>query len=103
MKTTDGSSLCGDHSIAAPQGKTAKSHNNGCISKKIFSVDLAGDLKSVSDAYELVRTLLNTLVRADVPLASVPTRTIQCARTVETSHNPNTIQIQISIFERSMS
>ena len=37
------------------------SNENGGISKKIFSVDLAGDLKSVSDAYKLVRTLLNML------------------------------------------
>lgn len=81
----------------------AMSNETGSISKKIFSVYHAGNLKNVSDAYKLVQTLLNTLATADVSFASGPMSTIQSARAADASHGPNTFHIQISIFERSMS
>lgn len=76
--------------------------NNG-ISKKIFSVDLAGDLKSVGDAHKLVRTLLNTVVRANVDLAGKPLSHCCDVGGVGPNLIPKMFHIQISIFERSTS
>jgi len=79
------------------------SNENAGISKNIFSVDLAGDLDSVSEAFRLVRTVLSTLMRGNVPLAGKALGASCGSSVARTNHNPNVHHIQISIFERSMS
>lgn len=71
------------------------------ISRKIFSVDLAGDLKNAKDAYRMIRAPLSSVARANVALTRRSPGPTLGPADMGSNEIPKMYHVQVSIFERS--